>query len=151
MAVCLAHQSLPVELILLRYSVLFTAESLSLRFLLFISWFICSRKWCTDKLRVLLCKPNIHVSWSTSELRVTLAPWNCLSPPVNFFYWPLQGRISFVFIMFFLSCVCYAFVRVCLFVLLLWIFNGFFLCLVVAMPLWAYFYVCLVVTCWERL
>ena len=33
---------LPVGLLLLRYSVLFTVESLSLLYLLFISWFTCS-------------------------------------------------------------------------------------------------------------
>ena len=31
------------------FSVLFTVESLSLLYLLFISWFICSRRWCIDK------------------------------------------------------------------------------------------------------
>ena len=35
-------------------------------------------------------------------------------------------------------------------VLLLWIFYGFLFCLVFAMPLWASVYMCLVVTCWER-
>ena len=35
-----------------RYSVLFTVESLSLLYLLFITWFICSRRWCIDKLEV---------------------------------------------------------------------------------------------------
>ena len=33
-----------------RYSFLFTVESLSLLYLLVISWFICSWKWCIDKL-----------------------------------------------------------------------------------------------------
>ena len=33
-------------------SVLFTVESLSLLNLHFISWFICSRRWCIDKLGV---------------------------------------------------------------------------------------------------
>ena len=28
----------------------------------------------------LSCKPNIYVSWSTSELRVRLAPWNRFKP-----------------------------------------------------------------------
>ena len=35
-----------------RYSVLFTVESLSLLHLLVISWFICFRRWCIDKLGV---------------------------------------------------------------------------------------------------
>ena len=30
--------------------------------------------------RVLSCKPNICVSWSTSELRVRLVPWNWFMP-----------------------------------------------------------------------
>ena len=63
------------------------------------------------------CKPNIYVSWSTSEFRVRLAPWNQFKPSSNIFYWPFQGGTSFVDLLcFFLSCVCYAFVGVCLFV-----------------------------------
>ena len=60
-----------VGFLLLRYSVLFTVESLSLLYLPFISWFICSWRWCFDKL-------------------------NQLSPPVKYFYWPFQGGASFV-------------------------------------------------------
>ena len=37
-------------------------------------WFICSGRWSIDKLGGISCKPNIYVSWSTSELRVRLAP-----------------------------------------------------------------------------
>ena len=48
----LGPPGLPVGFLMLRYSVLFTAESLSLFYLLFISWFICSRRWCIDKLGV---------------------------------------------------------------------------------------------------
>ena len=43
---CQANQGLPVGFLLLRYLVLFTVHSLSLLYLLFISWFICSRRWC---------------------------------------------------------------------------------------------------------
>ena len=43
---------LPVGFLLLRYSVLFTVESLSLLHLLVISWFVCSGRWCIDKLGV---------------------------------------------------------------------------------------------------
>ena len=43
---------LPVGFLLLQYSVLFTVESLSLLYLLVISWFICFRRWCIDKLGV---------------------------------------------------------------------------------------------------
>ena len=78
-----------------------------------------------------------------------------LNPPVQQFYWSFQGGTSFVEHLCFLSCVCYAFVRVCLFVpcghlltlilrgftdrskavLLLWIFYGFF-CLFIC-ALWS--------------
>ena len=48
-----AHRGLPFGLFfLLRYSVLFTVESLSLLYLLVVSWFICFRRWCIDKLGV---------------------------------------------------------------------------------------------------
>ena len=70
---------------LLWYSVLFTVESLSLLFLLFISWFICSRRWCIDKLGVFhenrksIClDPHLNSLWG----------WRCktsLSPPVKYF------------------------------------------------------------------
>ena len=42
----------PVWFLLLWYSVVFTAESLSLLYLLVIFWFICSRRWCINKLGV---------------------------------------------------------------------------------------------------
>ena len=41
---CHADQGLPVGFLLLQYSVLFTDESLTLRYFLFISRFICSRR-----------------------------------------------------------------------------------------------------------
>ena len=46
---CQAHTGLPFGSLLLRYSVLFTIESLSLLYLFFIFWLICSRRWCIDK------------------------------------------------------------------------------------------------------
>ena len=52
---------------------------------------------------------------STSELRVRLAPLSRFKPSRKIFYWPFQGGSSFVDILcFFLSCVCYALVSVCL-------------------------------------
>ena len=46
------------------------------------------------------------------------APWNQFKPSSKLFYWPFQGGTSFVyFLRFFLSCVCYAFLRVFLYVL----------------------------------
>ena len=50
---CQAHRGLPVGFLLLRYSVLFTVESLSFLYLLLISWFICSRLWFIDTLEAL--------------------------------------------------------------------------------------------------
>ena len=47
-----AHRGLPVGFILLRCSVLFTVGSLSLLCLLFVSWFVCSRRWCVGRLGV---------------------------------------------------------------------------------------------------
>ena len=43
LAVCPAHRGLPVGFLLLRCSVLFTVESLSLLCLLVVSWFVCFR------------------------------------------------------------------------------------------------------------
>ena len=69
--------------------------------------------------RGLSCKPNIYLSWSTSELRVRLAPLNWFKPSSRIFYWLFQGSTYFVdfFYVFVLSCVCYVFVHVCLYVL----------------------------------
>ena len=54
---------------------------------------------------------------STSELRVRLVPWNRFKPSSKIIYWPFQGGAPFVdHLCFFLSCVCYAFVHVCLYV-----------------------------------
>ena len=49
---CWSHRGLSVGFLLLRYPVLFTVESLSLLYLLVISWFICFSRWCIDKLGV---------------------------------------------------------------------------------------------------
>ena len=62
--------------------------------------------------------PNIYVSWSTSELRVRLAPLNRFKPSSKIFYWPFQGGTSFVDLLCFCSVLCLlCFVRVCLYVL----------------------------------
>ena len=59
----------------------------------------------------------LNVSRSTSELRARLAPWNWFKPSSKIFYWPFEGGTSFGdILLFFLSFVCNAFVRVCLFV-----------------------------------
>ena len=68
--------------------------------------------------RGLSCKPNIYVSWSTSELRVRLARRETgFSPPVKYFTDRSRAVLLFwIFYYFFLSCGCYAFFRVCLYV-----------------------------------
>ena len=58
------------------------------------------------------------MSWSTSELRVRLAPLNRFKPSSKIFYWPFQGGTSFVDLLCFCSVLCLlCFVRVCLYVL----------------------------------
>ena len=58
------------------------------------------------------------MSWSTSELRVRLAPLNRFKPSSKMFYWPFQGGTSFVDLLCFYSVLCLlCFVRVCLYVL----------------------------------
>ena len=58
------------------------------------------------------------MSWSTSELRVRLAPLNQFKPSSKIFYWPFQGGTSFVDLLCFCSVLCLlCFVRVCLYVL----------------------------------
>ena len=37
-----------------------------------------------------------YLLWSTSELRVRFAPWNCFKPSSIIIYWPFQGGASFV-------------------------------------------------------
>ena len=65
------------------------------------------------------------MSWSTSGLRVRLAPLNRFKPSSKIFYWPFQGGTSFVDLL----CFCF---DLCL------------LCLCASV------YMCFVVTCWER-
>ena len=82
-----------------------TAESLSLLYLLFISWFICSRRWCMGKLGAFL-----HVSWSISELRVRLASWNRFKPYSKILLLTVQRRYFFCGSFYVL---CLSYVRVC--------------------------------------
>ena len=57
------------------------------------------------------------MSWSTSELRVRLAPLNRFKPSSKIFYWPFQGGTSFVDLLCFCSVLCLlCFVHVCLYV-----------------------------------
>ena len=64
------------------------------------------------------CKPNIVVSLSTTELRMRLARRKTgLSPPVKYFTDRSKAvLLLWIFYGVFLSCVCYAFVCVCLYV-----------------------------------
>ena len=65
----------------------------------------------------LSCEPNIYVSWSTSELRLRLAPWNRFKPSSKIFYWSFHGPTSFVYLLFCSVLCLLCFVRVCLYVL----------------------------------
>ena len=50
------------------------------------------------------------MSWSTSELRVRLAPLNRFKPSSKIFYWPFQGGTSFVDLL----CFCFVLCLLCL-------------------------------------
>ena len=95
---CQDHRGLPVGFLLLRYSVLFTVESLSLLYLLFISLFICSRRWCIDKLGVFYSKLKqlcvlIHI-WTKDEVGL---PWKRFKPSSKYRF----RAVLFLWIIFF--------------------------------------------------
>ena len=85
-------------------------------YFLFISWFICSRRWYIDKLEVIhanqisMCLDS-HLNWGWGW-----RPETDLIPPVKYFTDHSKAVLLCGPFMFFLFCVCYAFVRVCLFV-----------------------------------
>ena len=60
------------------------------------------------------------MSWSTSELRVMLAPLNRFKPSSKIFYWPFQGGTSFVDLLCFCSVLCLLCLCACLFICALW-------------------------------
>ena len=62
----------------------------------------------------------IYVSWSTSELRVRLAPLNRFKPSSKIFYWPFQGGTSFVDLFMFLFCLMFTMFCARLFICALW-------------------------------
>ena len=102
---CQAHWGLPVGFLLLRYSVLFPFDSLFLLYLLFISWFICSRRWRMVKLGLLQTKHlYMYVSRYTSKLRVRSAPWNQFKPCRKIFLLTVPMRY------FFLDHLCYLYI-----------------------------------------
>ena len=60
------------------------------------------------------------MSWSTSELRVRLAPLSRFKPSSKIFYWPFQGGTSFVDLLCFCSVLCLLCLCVRLFICALW-------------------------------
>ena len=60
------------------------------------------------------------MSWSTSELRVRLAPLNWFKPSSKIFYWPFQGGTSFVDLLCFCSVLCLLCLCARLFICALW-------------------------------
>ena len=60
------------------------------------------------------------MSWSTSELRVRLAPWNWFKPSSKIFNWPFQGGTSFVDLLCFFSVLCLLCLCARLFICALW-------------------------------
>ena len=78
----------------------YTVESLSLFYPLFISRFVCTRRWYIDWLEIF----NVnHLSWFTSEIRVRLVP-STMFKPSSIRYWPFQGVAFYVDS--FVICVC---------------------------------------------
>ena len=67
------------------------------------------------QVRGLSCKPNIYMSWSTSDLRMRFAPRHQFNPSGKIILPTVPRRYFFCgSFMLFLVCVCYAFMRVCL-------------------------------------
>ena len=75
-------------------------------------WKVKGRHWPLE--------PNIYVSWSTSELRVRLAPLNRFKPSSKIFYWPFQGGTSSVDLLCFCFVLCLLCLCACLFICALW-------------------------------
>ena len=155
---------------LLWYSVLLTVESLSLLYLLFISWFICTRKWCVDTSGVIHANQtsNDYVSWS---IRIWTkggvgAPWNRFKPSSKIILLTVPRR--------YFSCGSFVWFMVCVLIHILTkgavgvllnrfkpsskIFQGVasfvdylcYFCLVFVMLSCTSSYWCLAVTCWEK-
>ena len=105
---CQALRGSPVGVLLFRYSVLFTVESFSLLYFLFISWFICSRRWYIDKLWFFMQTKHlcvlIHI-WTKGEVS---APWKRFKPSSQIFLltvpWPYFRVIYVLCLSCFLVC-----------------------------------------------
>ena len=84
--------------------------------------------WMNSKYRLILLNlrnpSNIYASWSTSELRVRLAPLNRFKPSSKIFYWPFQGGTSFVDLLCFCSVLCLLCLCMRLFICALWSPSG---------------------------
>ena len=81
--------------------------------LFFVALWSPAGKELTSWLCVLCFVTFPNVSWSKSESRVRLAPKTGLSPPVKYFTDRSKAvLLLWIFYVFVLSCVCYAFVRV---------------------------------------
>ena len=77
----------------------------------FISWFICFGRWCIDELGVFRAnQTSIYVSWSTSKLRVRLAPWNRFKSSSKIFLLTVPRRLLPLWIICVLCFLCF---RVC--------------------------------------
>ena len=77
------------------------------------------KKWTNGvwlRLAYSVYRNKVHLTLLAWVMR--LAPSNWFKPSRKIFYWPFQGGTSFVDLyVFVLSCVCYVFVRVCLYLL----------------------------------
>ena len=105
----------PVGLLLLLYSVLFTVESLSLLYLLFISWFICSRRCFIDKLGSFMQTKYVCVmihTWIKGEVGTVNLQLNILLTLPRWYFF--CG--SFIFF----SVLCLLWLCVHLFIFALW-------------------------------
>ena len=89
--------------------------------LFFVALWSPAGKGLTSWLSCMLCfviSPN--ASWSTSESRVRLAPWNWFKPSSKIFYWPFQGGTSFLDLYCFCSVLCLLCLCARLFICALW-------------------------------
>ena len=77
------------------------------------TWFICSRRWCMNKLWVFIQTKHLFVFipiWTKDKVGVT---WNRFKPSSKIFNWPFQGSNSFVDHLCYLCLVFVMFSRVC--------------------------------------
>ena len=81
---CQAHRGIPVGFLLLRYLVLFTVESLSLLYLLFISWFICSSRGTKVQKMLTLAPKRYTVGFRMVAKVILWCIWNhCIADSID--------------------------------------------------------------------